>query len=102
MPPVIAGVAAGIASGVAAAGVATITVGAAWAIGAAVAVGTIALQKSLQPDMPSVDESVNEQQTLTTQPLQPRRGIYGETVVSGSIVGYGKRKVGDKDAHETI
>ena len=100
MPPVIAGVAAGIASGVAAAGV--VATGAAWAIGAAVAVGTIALQKSLQPDMPSVDESVNEQQTLTTQPLQPRRGIYGETVVSGSIVGYGKRKVGDKDAHVVV
>jgi len=103
MPPAVAAVAAGYAAGAGAlaAGLVTAT-GAAWAIGAAVAVGTAALQNSLKPDMPGVDESSREAQTLTTEPLQPRRGIYGETVVSGSIVGYGKRKMGDKEAHVVV
>ncbi|NWO06876.1 MAG: hypothetical protein HLX50_14625 [Alteromonadaceae bacterium] len=90
MPPAIAAVAVGVAAGVAASSV---------VVGIAVAIGTVALQNSLKPDMPGVDESAREAQTLTTEPLQPRRGIYGECVVSGSIVGYGKRKLGDKEAH---
>ncbi|MCK7458510.1 phage tail protein [Idiomarina aminovorans] len=90
MPPAIAAVAVGVAAGVAASSV---------VVGIAVAIGTVALQNSLNPDMPGVDESAREAQTLTTEPLQPRRGIYGETVLSGSIVGYGKRKMGDKEAH---
>ena len=90
MPPAIAAVAVGVAAGVAASSV---------VVGIAVAIGTVALQNSLKPDMPGVDESAREAQTLTTEPLQPRRGVYGECVVSGSIVGYGKRKLGDKEAH---
>lgn len=100
MPPVIVAVAAGVAAGAAVAG--TVAVATAWAIGIAVAAGTIALQNSLQPEMPGVEESVNESQTLTTQPLQPHRGIYGEGVVSGSIIGYGKRRMGDKEAHVVV
>ncbi|RUO44981.1 phage tail protein [Idiomarina aquatica] len=90
MPPAIAAVAAGVAAGFAASSV---------VVGIAVAIGTVALQSSLKPEMPGVEESVNEAQTLTTQPLQPHRGVYGEGVVSGSIIGYGKRKMGDKEAH---
>jgi len=90
MPPAIAAVAAGVAAGFAASEV---------VVGIAVAIGTVALQSSLKPEMPGVEESVNESQTLTTQPLQPHRGVYGECVVSGSIIGYGKRKMGDKEAH---
>lgn len=90
MPPAIAAVAAGVAAGFAASSV---------VVGIAVAIGTVALQSSLKPEMPGVEESVNESQTLTTQPLQPHRGVYGEGVVSGSIIGYGKRKMGDKEAH---
>lgn len=100
MPPVIVAVAAGVAAGAAVAG--TVAVATAWAIGIAVAAGTIALQNSLQPEMPGVEESVNESQTLTTQPLQPHRGIYGEGVVAGSIIGYGKRRMGDKEAHVVV
>ena len=93
MPPAIAAVAAGVAAGVAASSV---------VVGIAVAIGTVALQSSLKPEMPGVEESVNEAQTLTTQPLQPHRGVYGEGVVSGSIIGYGKRKMGDKEAHVVV
>ncbi len=93
MPPAIAAVAAGVAAGFAASSV---------VVGIAVAIGTVALQSSLKPEMPGVEESVNESQTLTTQPLQPHRGIYGEGVVSGSIIGYGKRKMGDKEAHVVV
>jgi len=72
MPPAIAAVAAGVAAGFAASSV---------VVGIAVAIGTVALQSSLKPEMPGVEESVNESQTLTTQPLQPHRGVYGECVV---------------------
>lgn len=48
MPPAIAAVAVGVAAGVAASSV---------VVGIAVAIGTVALQNSLKPDMPGVDES---------------------------------------------
>ena len=93
MPPAVAAVAAGIAAGAAASSV---------VVGIAVAIGTVALQNSLKPEMPGVEEAVNESQTLTSTPLQPHRGVYGECVVSGSIVGYGKRKMGEKEAHVVV
>ncbi|MRJ41201.1 MULTISPECIES: hypothetical protein [Idiomarina] len=90
MPPAIAAVAAGIAAGVAASSV---------VVGIAVAIGTVALQNSLKPEMPGVEEAVGDAQSLTTQPRQPHRGVYGECVVSGSIIGYGKRRWNDGEAH---
>jgi len=93
MPPAVAAVAAGVVAGAAASSV---------VVGIAVAIGTVALQNSLKPEMPGVEEAVNESQTLTTTPLQPHRGVYGECVVSGSIVGYGKRKMGEKEAHVVV
>ena len=93
MPPAIAAVAVGIAAGVAASSV---------VVGIAVAIGTVALQNSLKPDMPGVDESAREAQTLTTEPLQPRRGVYGESVVSGAMVGYGKIKNSAGESHVCV
>lgn len=90
MPPAIAAVAAGIAAGVAASSV---------VVGIAVAIGTVALQNSLKPEMPGVEEAVGDAQSLTTQPRQPHRGVYGECVVSGSIIGYGKRRWNGGEAH---
>ncbi|EKE79730.1 phage tail protein [Idiomarina xiamenensis] len=89
MPPVVAAVAVGVAAGVA--------YGA--AIGVLVGIGMVALQNSIKPEMPSVEENFGQSQTLTTQTLQARRGIYGESVVSGSMVGYGRTKRGKKDVH---
>lgn len=80
MPVVIAAVAVGVAAGV----VYGVTVG------IIVGIGMLALQNAIKPEMPSVEENITAAQTMTTQPLQPRRGVYGEQVVSGSLVGYGR------------
>lgn len=82
MPVVIAAVAVGVAAGV----VYGVTVG------VIVGIGMLALQNAIKPEMPSVEENITAAQTMTTQPLQPRRGVYGEQVVSGSLVGYGRIK----------
>lgn len=92
MPVVIAAVAVGVAAGV----VYGVTVG------IIVGIGMLALQNAIKPEMPSVEENITAAQTMTTQPLQPRRGVYGEQVVSGSLVGYGRTKQGDKDVHVCV
>ncbi|MRJ40834.1 MULTISPECIES: hypothetical protein [Idiomarina] len=92
MPMVIAAVAVGVAAGV----VYGVTVG------IIVGIGVLALQNAIKPEMPSVEENITAAQTMTTQPLQPRRGVYGEQVVSGSLVGYGRTKQGDKDVHVCV
>ena len=89
MPPVIAAVAVGVAAGVVY-GV---------AIGVMVGIGMLALQNAIKPEMPSVEENVGQAQRMTTQPLQARRGVYGEQVVSGSLVAYGRTKINGKDTH---
>jgi hypothetical protein len=88
----IAAVAVGVAAGV----VYGVTVG------IIVGIGMLALQNAIKPEMPSVEENITTAQTMTTQPLQPRRGVYGEQVVSGSLVGYGRTKQGDKDVHVCV
>lgn len=83
MPPVVVAVAAGVAAGVAATSV---------VVGLAVGIGTMALSVAMKPEMPQgLAEDIERAQTLSTGSIVPRRGIYGETVVSGTIVGYGKR-----------
>ncbi|WP_417656196.1 phage tail protein [Pseudidiomarina aestuarii] len=93
MPQVIPAIIVGISAGVAVGGAAAV-----W-IGVAAGVGTLALQNAMKPEMPSVEENVGAAQNLTTAPLQSRRGVYGDTVVSGSIVGYARKKINDKDTH---
>lgn len=88
MPPVVAAVAAGIAAGVAASSV---------IVGVAVAIGTVALQNSLKPETPKYEQDVEDAQTMTTSSIAPRRGVYGETVISGPIIGYGKLLQGFND-----
>ena len=81
MPPAVVAVAGGILAG---------TVASSALVGIAVGLGTAALSSVLTPEMPKIEESVESSQQLQTSAIAPRRGVYGETVVSGTIVGYGK------------
>lgn len=81
MPPAVAVVAAGAAAGIATSSI---------AIGVAVGLGTLALQESLKPELPKMGESADQAQRMITSAISPRRGIYGEVVVSGTMVAYGK------------
>ncbi|PCI62052.1 MAG: hypothetical protein COB35_05055 [Gammaproteobacteria bacterium] len=83
MPPVVIAVVAGAAA-----------IGAGVAIGTAIAIGLAAgalssVMSIKIPSAPDVEDVTREQQ-LHTSAAAPRRGIYGETTVSGLIVGYGK------------
>ncbi len=89
MPPVVVAVAAGVAAGAAAASV---------IVGVAVAIGTIALTEAMKPEMPSLEQDTEQAQSMITSGVAPRRGVYGEMVVSGVIVGYGKSKRGEGDS----
>ncbi|KGJ88690.1 hypothetical protein ND2E_3878, partial [Colwellia psychrerythraea] len=84
MPPVIVGVAAYAGATAASYAVAT-----AVAIGIGAAVATYAVTEAMTPEMGSMDDGLGSDQSLTVGGVKPRRTIYGETVVSGGIVGYG-------------
>ena len=94
MPAVVVGVAAGAAAG--AAGYALTT-----AVVVGLAAGVVAQVTFNQMELPKTAEGFDEQ-SLTTSPAQPRRGIYGESVVSGPIVGYGKSRQNKADFHHLI
>ncbi|GLX85047.1 hypothetical protein tloyanaT_12990 [Thalassotalea loyana] len=93
MPPVVVAVAAGVAAGVAAASV---------VVGIAAGVAAVALTAALKPDLGSASESLNQAQSLGTGTMQPRRDIYGETLVGGAIVGYGSYEDDDENLHHVM
>ncbi|GLX86381.1 hypothetical protein tloyanaT_26340 [Thalassotalea loyana] len=93
MPPVVVAVAAGVAAGVAAASV---------VVGIAAGVAAVALTSALKPDLGSASESLNQAQNLGTGTMQPRRDIYGETLVGGAIVGYGSYEDDDENLHHVM
>ncbi|MGQ8367145.1 fibronectin type III domain-containing protein [Glaciecola sp. 1036] len=96
MPPVVVGIA--VAAGAAAVGFVT-TVAAAVALGVAVAAATKYLGDALVPSYDQGNINPAADQQITTQANQPRKIIYGETVVGGQIIGYRKITENSKQYH---
>ncbi|HBY41458.1 MAG TPA: hypothetical protein DEH24_18655 [Alteromonas sp.] len=92
MPPVAVGVAAGVG---AAAFVSTAVT--AVAIGVGAALGTKILTDALTPDLGDYGTDPVADQALTTNANQPRKIIYGESVVGGQIVGVAAPTIGKKE-----
>ncbi len=92
MPPVAVGVAAGVG---AAAFVSTAVT--AVAIGVGAALGTKILTDALTPDLGDYGTDPVADQALTTNANQPRKIIYGESVVGGQIVGVAAPTISKKE-----
>lgn len=97
MPPVV--VAASAAIGALALGA---TLAVAGIIGVATAAGVAALGNALKPDLPNGTVDPENDQAITTGGAQPRKVIYGESIVGGQIIGYAKREVGEDDYHVMV
>ena len=92
MPPVAVGVAAGLGSALFATSVLT---GAFIGVGAAL--GTKILTDALTPDLGDYGTDPVADQALTTNANQPRKIIYGESVVGGQIVGVAAPTISKKE-----
>ncbi|MFS1704478.1 hypothetical protein, partial [Alteromonas sp. AMM-1] len=92
MPPVAVGVAAGLGSALFAT---TVLTGAFIGVGAAL--GTKILTDALTPDLGDYGTDPVADQALTTNANQPRKIIYGESVVGGQIVGVAAPTISKKE-----
>ncbi|QSX32450.1 hypothetical protein JYB87_11800 [Shewanella avicenniae] len=90
MPVAVAAVAAGVAAGVST-GIAV--------VGVMTAVAVYAMTTAMTPKLSGLGSSTEDSQSLITSAVSPRRGIYGETIVGGTIFAYGKLLVGDLSYH---
>lgn len=94
MPPVVVAVAAGAAS---------LTLGAtvltAIAIGVGTAVATDTFANALSPDFATETINPVAEQEISTSSNQPKKYIYGETVVGGQLCGYAKIEDGSDEYH---
>lgn len=94
MPVAVAAIASG---GLFAAGVKG---GVALVAGALAGVAADALQDAMTPDTPDMSQAIDSgAKNLKVASNAARVGIYGETIVSGPIFGYGKEQIGDTEKH---